>query len=106
MPGYATTLGNVIAGGTPANERHEDLHVRQARLFGPLYLPLVGLNTCCSASCRCGGCHHDHDGYPITGPGRYFTRGVYPHVWHEAWAYRRDVRDRYAQPGAQARPAA
>ncbi|MEU8004592.1 glycine zipper family protein [Catellatospora sp. NPDC049111] len=95
IQGYATTLGNVVAGGTAANERHEDLHVRQARLLGPLYLPLVGLNYALFSVLPVWWFYHDHDGYPITGPGRYFTRGVYLHVWHEAWAYRRDVRDRY-----------
>ncbi|MEV0457096.1 glycine zipper family protein [Catellatospora methionotrophica] len=93
--GYATTLGNVVAGGTAANERHEDLHVRQARLLGPCYLPLVGLNYALFSVLPVWWLYHDHDGYPITGPGRYFTRGVYLHVWHEAWAYRRDVRDRH-----------
>jgi hypothetical protein len=95
MRGYATTVGNVIAGGSAANERHEDLHVRQARLLGPLYLPLVGLNYALFSVLPVWWLYHDHGGYPITGPGRYFTRGVYLHVWHEAWAYRRDVRDRY-----------
>lgn len=94
LPGYATTLGNVVAGATPANERHEDLHIRQARLLGPLYLPLIAANYVLFSVFPVWWLIHDHDGYPITGPVRYFTRGVYLHVWHEAWAYRRDVRDR------------
>ncbi|MBV1850220.1 glycine zipper family protein [Catellatospora tritici] len=90
LPGYATTVGNVIAGLTPGNEAHEDLHVRQGRLLGPLYLPLVALGYVLCAACPLWLRRHDHTVWPITGPIRYFTHGVYPHVWHEAWAYRRD----------------
>jgi len=40
--GYAaTTIGTVIAGGWCS---HEEMHVWQARLFGPLYLPAYGLS--------------------------------------------------------------
>ncbi|GHJ48728.1 hypothetical protein Cs7R123_60700 [Catellatospora sp. TT07R-123] len=90
LPGYATTVGNVVAGLTPANEAHEDLHVQQGRLFGPLYLPLVALGYVLCTVCPLWLRRHDHASWPITGPVRYFTHGVYPHVWHEAWAYRRD----------------
>ncbi|MDI1462466.1 glycine zipper family protein [Catellatospora sp. KI3] len=90
LPGYATTVGNVIAGLTPANAAHEDLHVRQGRLLGPLYLPLIALGYVLCTVCPLWLRRHDHTAWPITGPIRYFTHGVYPHVWHEAWAYRRD----------------
>ncbi|MEV4415049.1 glycine zipper family protein [Catellatospora sp. NPDC049609] len=96
--GYATTVGNVVAGATAACERHEDVHVRQARLFGPLYLPLIAANYALFTVLPVWWLYHDHAGYPITGPRRYLDRGVYLHVWHEAWAYRRDVRDRHG-PG-------
>ena len=50
-PGYALTVGNVISGAGPVENAsrarlvhdHESVHVWQARLFGPLYLPLYGL---------------------------------------------------------------
>ncbi|WP_212841987.1 glycine zipper family protein [Catellatospora sp. IY07-71] len=93
--GYATTVGNVVAGANARCERHEDVHVRQARLFGPLYLPLIAVNYVLFSVLPVWWLVHDHAGYPITGAGRYFTHGVYHHVWHEAWAYRRDVHDRH-----------
>ena len=47
-PGFAVTVGNVVSGvgdvRSPARRRlvtdHEDVHVWQARAFGPAYLPL------------------------------------------------------------------
>jgi hypothetical protein len=44
-PGFLTTVGNVISGASRTRRRavievHEQLHVWQARIFGPLY-PLV-----------------------------------------------------------------
>ena len=40
--GYdATTIGTVIGGGWSS---HEEVHVWQARMFGPLYLPVYGVS--------------------------------------------------------------
>lgn len=92
LPGYATTIGNVVAGVTPSTERHEDLHILQARLLGPLYLPLVGLNYAVFTLLPVWLVYHDHQHHPITGTRGYFTRGVYPHVWNEVWAHRQSSR--------------
>ncbi|HCT76804.1 MAG TPA: glycine zipper family protein [Micromonosporaceae bacterium] len=87
---YAMTIGPVVAGATPALRRHEDVHVFQARVLGPLYLPLVGLNYVLFTIAPVWLLYHDYERWPIKGPITYFTCGVYPHVWHEAWAFRRD----------------
>ncbi|MBB5873111.1 hypothetical protein F4553_006545 [Allocatelliglobosispora scoriae] len=92
IPGYATTIGTVIAGVSPRTERHEDLHILQARLLGPLYLPLVAANYAVFALLPLWLVYHDHRGTPIRCTRDYFLLGVYPHTWHEAWAYRRDRR--------------
>jgi hypothetical protein len=39
-PGWDTTIGTIIAGNWSA---HEETHVWEARMFGPLYLPSYGL---------------------------------------------------------------
>ena len=87
IAGYATTVGIVTAGCSARLEAHERVHVLQARIFGPLYLPLVGLGFVVttavpywmlSASARRG----------VRDLRSYFVRGVYPHTWHEWWAYR------------------
>jgi len=65
--GVAMTVGNAVAGGTPAIQRHEDVHVMQGRILGPLYLPLLVLDCilftifwlstyCDSTSTPTGGC--------------------------------------------------
>jgi hypothetical protein len=87
IPGYATTIGMVTAGCSPRIEPHERVHVLQARILGPLYLPLVGLGfviatvvpywLLSSASRR-----------RVRDVRSYFVRGVYPNTWHEWWAYR------------------
>jgi len=88
-PKYATTIGTVKAGSNDRRDRHEQVHVLQARLFGPFYLPLIGLNYVVAtvvpywllfrgASRR----------KPITGFRSYFEDGVYPNTWHELWAYK------------------
>jgi hypothetical protein len=87
FPGFATTLGNVIAGGTPGILRHEGGHVLQARIFGPIYIPLVIANYIVATLLPYWLVYHDHGRKPIKSLGAYFMRGVYPHVWNEEWAY-------------------
>jgi hypothetical protein len=92
FPNYATTLGNVIAGTQGISPRliaHEQAHVLQARLFGPVFYPSLisqyGLNTVLPYWLI----YHDkkYPKSPIGSFGEYFTHGVYPHVWAEEWAY-------------------
>ncbi len=87
IAGYATTVGMVVAGCSPRLERHEQVHVFQARLLGPLYLPLVGVGFVVATllpywlvSRRARSRVRDLSSY--------FVAGVYPHTWHEYWAYR------------------
>ncbi|MDG4800484.1 glycine zipper family protein [Micromonospora sp. WMMD980] len=87
-PRYATTIGTVCAGSSPGSQRHEDVHVFQARLLGPLYLPLVALNYALFTIAPVWLLWHDHTNAPINRCTRYFEIGVYPHVWNEAIAYR------------------
>ncbi|NES27261.1 glycine zipper family protein [Micromonospora terminaliae] len=87
-PRYATTIGTVCAGSSPGIQRHEDVHVLQARLLGPLYLPLVALNFALFTIAPVWLLWHDHSNAPINRFTRYFEIGVYPHVWNEAIAYR------------------
>ncbi|SBT42080.1 glycine zipper family protein [Micromonospora narathiwatensis] len=87
-PRYATTIGTVCAGSSPRIQRHEDVHILQARLLGPLYLPLVGLNYVLFTIAPVWLLWHDHVNAPINRFTRYFEIGVYPHVWNEAIAYR------------------
>jgi hypothetical protein len=88
LPGYATTVGTVQAGTTAAIRAHEDLHVGQARLFGPLYLPLVALHYVVATVIPYWLIRHDRQAAPIDSVGAYFIRGVYRNVWHEWWAFR------------------
>ncbi|MEV0154883.1 glycine zipper family protein [Micromonospora sp. NPDC050686] len=87
-PRYATTLGTVCAGAGPGVQRHEDVHILQARLLGPLYLPLVAANYVLFTVAPVWLLYHDHAHAPIDRVRRYFEVGVYPHTWHEAIAYR------------------
>ncbi|QDY08503.1 glycine zipper family protein [Micromonospora sp. HM134] len=87
-PRYATTIGTVCAGSGPGIQRHEDVHILQARLLGPLYLPLVALNYVLFTIAPVWLLWHDHANAPINRFTRYFEIGVYPHVWNEAIAYR------------------
>jgi hypothetical protein len=88
---FATTIGNVKVGVRPdsgeALKRHEDVHVFQARLFGPLYIPLVGLGFLVAILLPYWLLYHDRHHRPIRSFRDYFMRGVYPHTWHEEWAY-------------------
>lgn len=89
VPKYATTIGCVKAGSNDRIDRHEEIHVFQARLFGPLYLPLVGLNYAIATVVPYWlFVFRDRTRRPITGFRSYFENGVYPHVWNELWAYR------------------
>jgi len=86
---WAMTIGPVVAGATPEIARHEAVHVFQARLLGPLYLPLVALNYAVVSVAPVWLLYHDHDRWPINGFATYFAHGVYPHTFHEVWAFNR-----------------
>lgn len=88
VPRYATTIGTVKAGSNEHIDRHEEIHIFQARLLGPLYLPLVVLNYVVATVVPYWLLFRDKTRYPITGFASYFEHGVYPHVWNELWAYR------------------
>jgi hypothetical protein len=88
VPKYATTIGTVKAGSSDDIDAHEEIHVFQARLFGPLYIPLVALNYIVATIIPYWLLFRDKERYPITGFASYFENGVYPHVWNELWAYR------------------
>lgn len=86
---YATTFGNVTVGQVP--EVHERFHATQARIFGPLFYPSLVLNYAVNLIPWWWGYHKTrYPGKPITNFGEYFSRGVYPHVWAEDWAYKID----------------
>lgn len=85
---YATTIGTVKAGSNERIDRHEEVHVLQARLFGPLYLPLVGLNYVVATVLPYWLLLPDRTTYSLDSVADYFEKGVYPHTWHELWAYR------------------
>lgn len=72
--GYdATTIGTVIAGGWSS---HEEVHVWQARIFGPLYLPLYGLSWLLNLLFRL-----------CTGKTDNIVQQAYYRVPFEDWAY-------------------
>ena len=85
--GFATTLGPVEAGTSNSISKHEYVHVLQARIFGPFYVPLVMLNYVVATILPYWLIYHDHKNKPIRSFSDYFMRGVYPHTWHEEWAY-------------------
>ncbi|MEU8329018.1 glycine zipper family protein [Micromonospora sp. NPDC048839] len=87
-PRYATTIGTVCAGSSSGIQRHEDVHIFQGRLLGPLYIPLVLANYVLFTIAPVWLLYHDHANAPINRFTRYFEIGVYPHVWNEAIAYR------------------
>jgi hypothetical protein len=86
---YAMTIGPVVAGASPALRAHESMHVFQARVLGPFYLPMVALNYAVFTLVPVWLLYHDHARWPIRGFTTYFTHGVYPHTFHEVWAFRR-----------------
>lgn len=72
--GYAaTTIGTVIAGGWCS---HEEVHVWQARMFGPLYLPVYLLSLLLNVLFRL-----------CTGKTEDLTMQAYYRVCFEDWAY-------------------
>lgn len=72
--GYAaTTIGTVIAGGWSS---HEECHVWQARMFGPLYLPVYLLSLLLNIIFRL-----------CTGKTEDLTMQAYYRVCFEDWAY-------------------
>ena len=72
--GYAaTTIGTVIAGGWCS---HEEMHVWQARLFGPFYLPAYGLSWVLNLLFRL-----------CTGKVEELALQAYYRVCFEDWAY-------------------
>lgn len=99
--GFLTTLGNVVSGaGTGARRRrvvelHEDVHIWQARWFGPLYPAIYGLWTVLGGA---------------VGAVRWLVRGRQERLWRvvettayysnpfEWWAYSRQ--GRWPPPGA------
>jgi hypothetical protein len=87
IPGYLTTIGTVIAGVDEPVHAHEHGHVLQARIFGPLYLPMVISNYVIATILPYWLLYHDRTRYPINSFRAYFMDGVYPHVWNEAWCY-------------------
>lgn len=87
IPGYATTVGIVKAGTDERLDAHEEVHVLQARLLGPFYLPLVGLDYVLATVLPFWLLGRDDDAAPIRTVRDYFLRGVYREVWHERWAY-------------------
>jgi hypothetical protein len=73
--GYlATTVGTVIAGGWCS---HEEVHVWQARIFGPLYLPVYGLSLLLNMMFRL-----------CTGKVEDLSMQAYYRVCFEDWAYK------------------
>lgn len=89
---YATTIGIVKAGSNEHIDRHEEIHIFQARLFGPLYIPLVIVNYVIATVVPYWLLFRDKARYPVRGFSAYFENGVYPHVWNELWAYRATAR--------------
>jgi RHS repeat-associated protein len=86
-PDYATTFGNVTAGQQVP--KHEREHAFQARLFGPIFYPSVAANYVVNIIPWWWGYHKSrYPTAPITSFKEYFTRGVYPDVWAEDWAYK------------------
>lgn len=72
--GYdATTIGTVIGGGWSS---HEEVHVWQARVFGPLYMPVYLLSLLLNLLCRL-----------CTGKTQEIVMEAYYRVCFEDWAY-------------------
>lgn len=74
--GKAVALGEYVVVNWFASHDivdHEFGHVRQSRMLGPLYLPLVGLQSLCHAAVH----------YDLCGKKKYKP---YRHFWTEKWA--------------------
>jgi hypothetical protein len=72
-PGWIMTLGTTIGGGW---NRHEEVHVWQARMFGPVYFPIYGLCWLLNVIFRL-----------ITGKVADAAVEAYRRVCFEDWAY-------------------
>jgi hypothetical protein len=72
-PGWRMTLGTVIGGGW---DRHEEVHVWQARIFGPAYFPVYGLCLGLNMLFRL-----------LTGKLNDLAVAAYRRVCFEDWAY-------------------
>jgi RHS repeat-associated protein len=77
----ATTIGNVTVGQSVP--KHEAVHMYQARLLGPIYVPAV-LTGYVVAMIPYWILWKDCSFNTV---GDYFTKGVYPNTWHEGIAY-------------------
>lgn len=75
IKGFATTVGPVQAGVAMGVDDHEAVHVFQARLFGPFYLPLVLVNWVVATVLPYWLLYHDRERAPIDSVGAYFQRG-------------------------------
>lgn len=76
--GKAVALGEYVVVNRFASNKvlsHEFGHVRQSRMLGPLYLPLIGLQSLCHAAVH----------YDLCGKKKYKP---YNHFWTEQWADR------------------
>ena len=69
---------------------HKSVHGLQARLFGPLFYPLVIAGYGASIALPYWVFYHDFKKFPIKNVGNYFERGAYGHHWIEEWAYDAD----------------
>ncbi len=90
--GYATTLGNVIVGTKGLAHdvlEHEQAHVLQARIFGPVFYPTMIAHYAINTILPYWLFYHNkrYPNTPIRNFGEYFSRGVYPHTWAEEWGY-------------------
>jgi hypothetical protein len=72
-PGWDTTIGTVIAANWSA---HEEVHVWQARMYGPAYLAVYGLSWCLNVLFRL-----------ITGRSSNMSNEAYFRICFEDWAY-------------------
>lgn len=89
ITGYATTVGIVKAGSNDQVDAHENVHVFQARLLGPFYLPLVAANYALATVFPYWLRSYRRTNPPIRDLRTYFHQGVYHATWHERWAYAR-----------------
>ncbi|MBK5222631.1 MAG: glycine zipper family protein [Acidimicrobiia bacterium] len=87
IAGYATTVGIVKAGSNDRVDAHEDVHVLQARLLGPLYLPLVAAHYAVATVFPYWLLRRSGQRPPMRTVRDYLHEGVYHEVWHERWAY-------------------
>ena len=80
---FDTTIGNVTAGNSV--DMHENVHVLQARIFGPLLYPIWILNYIINTLLPWWLIVQRP--FPASF-GKYFVCGVYPYTLFELWAYR------------------